>query len=91
MRTQREINAEIWKLRGALTHRKWNAKAREQIEGQIEVLEKRLEPDTVEVRWYCDETAEEFCDGENDLWAELDQTARWLQGLDGYCAPSKGL
>jgi hypothetical protein len=91
MRTDREIEAEVWKLRAALTRRRWSANAREQIEGQIEVLEKRMEPETVEARWYNDETADEFTDGDNDLWLELDQTARWLQGMDGYSAPSQGL
>lgn len=92
MRTPREIDAEIATLKRALALKgRWNADAMAQIEGQIEVLEKRMDPDQVELRWYCDETEEEYCDGDNDLWSELDQTARWLQGEDDYSAPSKGL
>ena len=91
MRSALQINAEIARLKKALTARRWNAKALEQIEGQIEVLEKRMDADEVELLWYVDETAEEYSDGDNELWSELDQTARWMAGEKGYHAPSKGL
>jgi len=91
MRNAQEIEAEVASLNKALSARHWSPKAREQIEGQVQVLQKRMDPDEVELLYYVDESAEEYREGDNDLWSELDQTARWMQGEDGFCAPSKGL
>lgn len=86
------IAAEIKKLKHALTlEGRWSRAAREQIEGDIEVLENRMTPAQVEGRWYQDETAEEYSEGDNDLWARLDRTARWLAGEKDYKAPSTDL
>lgn len=92
MKSREEIAAEISKLKHALKLKnRWNAATRQQIEGQIEVLEMRMDPEEVEARWYVDETAEEYRDGDNDLWIELDATARWMAGEEDFDAPSKGL
>lgn len=92
MRTGDEIATELRHLKHALTLRhRWNPKAQDQIEKTIEVLERRQTPEEVELLYYTDETADEYEDGDNDLWTELDSAARWLHGEDGFSAPSEGL
>jgi hypothetical protein len=83
MRTDIEINNEIVALKNALSLKsRWNAQSREEIEAKIEVLTKRMTPAAVELRWFEDETAEEYRDGDNLLWGDLDLVARWMQGAD---------
>jgi hypothetical protein len=91
MRTDTEINNEIVALKNALNLRnRWNAETRELLNAQIRVLTQRMTTAAVEREWYVDETTDEYQDGDNFLWGELDRTARWMLGEDED-APSHDL
>jgi hypothetical protein len=96
--TNTEIENDIKALRTALTKPGkqpggllYNADTRKMMEAQIRVLSERMTPAKVEQEYYVDETGEDYRDGDNDLWAELDRTARWLTDKENYEAPSVGL
>jgi hypothetical protein len=91
MRTDKEINREIALLLRAYESRRWNQPTREKLEESIKVLTERMTTQQVEDRYYCDETAEEFEDGDNDLWAALHSVAAWLHGNNDVAKPSEGL
>jgi len=96
--TKNEIDNDIKALRAALKKPGkqpggflYNADTRKMIEAQIRVLTERMTPAKVEQEYYVDESGEDYRDGDNDLWAELDRTARWLLDTENYEAPSAGL
>jgi hypothetical protein len=91
MRTDKEIKIEVGKLRKQLTLKnRWNASAREIMEAQVEVLEKRMTTAQIGGRWYEDETTEDYSDGDNELWVQADRAASWMNGEKGVDTPSKG-
>jgi hypothetical protein len=91
MKTTRQINAEAKALRKlkprvpAKTY--FGEDNHAAIDAQIEVLEKQLTEKQIETRWYQDETAEEFRDGDNRLWDEARYARSWIDG-DESDAPS---
>jgi hypothetical protein len=98
MKTKNEIDNDIKALKAALIKPGkqpggflYNAETRKMMEAQIRVLTERMTPAKVEQEYYVDESGEDYRDGDNDLWAELDRTARWMAGESGYDAPSVDL
>lgn len=91
MRRDAQVNNEIARLTAALKRPHWNRDARGLMNEEIKVLTLRLTPKQVEDRYYVDETAEEYREGDNDLWVALDIVARWLDEEEGVKPPSAGL
>lgn len=92
MRSGTEINNEIVALKNALSKSdRWNNQARETVKETIKVLEKRMSASEIESTYYCDETADEFEDGDNDLFNALMLVHYWMIGDFGFDAPSKAL
>lgn len=50
----------------------------EKIDAQLDVLEDKKEPDD----FYVDESAEEYQDGDNDVYFEATRAADWLDGSE---------
>jgi hypothetical protein len=59
------------------------------VAAQIDVIENDLSEDEIEDRYYVDETAEEYCEGDNDVWNEALYARQWLDG-DEDESPSQG-
>jgi hypothetical protein len=81
-KTQEEINLQIeglLKMKGRLPQvsgigtRNW-----EEIDAQIAVLKGEKTPDD----YWEDETAEEFTDGDNDVYHAADRAKQWKLGLE---------
>lgn len=88
MRTDEEIDAAAALLRKALRRKsRWNERTRKTIEAQLQALEERMTIAQADRLWYEDETAEEYRDGDNDLFNEVEYTIRWMNGQKGYKAP----
>lgn len=91
MKTDKEIDAEVSALKKLLEKKdRWNAEAREQMEEQSKALQSRMTLDKAEREYYVDETMDDYQDGDNDLWGEVCNAIRWMNGEDGYDAPSSG-
>ena len=93
MKSDKEIKAEVDALTKALKdpNRNWNFSTIRMMRAQITVLEARMTPARVEREYYEDESDPDYQDGDNELWAELDRTSRWMMGEKHQDAPSDGL
>ncbi len=96
-RTDREIDNEIVALKNALSlggvHHgsRWSVSAKVQLQAGIRVLEDRMTEKQIEREYYVDETMEDYSDGDNDLYNALMLVRSWMNGEEGYDAPSKDL
>jgi hypothetical protein len=91
-RTAKEIEHEIVELKKALAlPDRYNAATRKILGAQIRVLTEQMTVKQVENDYYEDETDPDYQDGDNELWADADATARWLAGDDSYDPPSQGV
>lgn len=90
MRTDQEIEAEIKKLQelSKLPNR-WNAATREIIAEQVNALSERATHKKVGLALWEDETTEEYQEKDNDLWREVDRAVSWMNGEEGFKAPSE--
>ena len=79
-RTQAEIDAQIEGLKKDRANlpefSSFGDKNWEKIDTQISVLEGKTKPDD----YYEDETAEEYEDGDNDIWQAAEEAEQWLLG-----------
>jgi hypothetical protein len=79
-RTQEEINVQIEGLKKEKEKvpetSNFGDKNWEKIDAQIAVLEGKKTPDD----YYEDESAEEFEDGDNDIWMAATDAENWLGG-----------
>jgi hypothetical protein len=90
-RTQKEIDREILKFQWFLTVPRWNQWAREGLVAVLKVLTDCMTAEQVELKFYEDETTEDYREGDNDLWVQADRAACWLAGEPGYPVPSEGV
>jgi hypothetical protein len=81
-RNKDEINRQIEglaKMKKTLPkHSMFGDKNWEKIEAQIAILQGKATPDD----YYQDESAEEFQDGDNDIWSDAERAQQWLKGDD---------
>jgi len=97
VRSAREINNEIVTLKNAMTLRgvhhgsRWSVSAKTQLQATIRTLEDRLTELQIENEYYVDETMSDYSEGDNDLYNSLMLVRYWMDGKEGYDAPSKGL
>jgi hypothetical protein len=93
-KTQQEIDAEIKALRELKTtvpkKTFFGDDNHEKLDAQIETLEKRMTKAQAEQRWYVDESAEEYSDGDNELYFEVCAAIEWMNGDPDQDAPSEG-
>ena len=90
MRSDAEIEAEVAALRKLLAMpKRWNEATRSMMAAQILALESRMSSTEAERLYYVDETADEYEDGDNELYHEICRTIGWMNGATGHDAPSK--
>lgn len=79
-RTEEEIKRQIEgleKMKTTLPHfSKFGDDNWKKIDAQVAVLKGEKKPDD----YYQDETAEEFEDGDNDIWQAAEEAEQWLNG-----------